>query len=126
MFTGIPHINNMDEDQLTCHRLKHLWAGTIAITTLWIQFASLSMLCPTPATAATQKAHWNNKEVQVLLEFLKSQASTSEGTGNFKEKAFNGIINPLKPLLTQGPVKMAKMCFMKWTNVCIMLRHIDS
>jgi len=81
MFTGIPHINNMDEDQLTCHRLKHLWAGTIAITILWIQFASLSMLCPTPATAATQKAHWNNKEVQVLLEFLKSQASTSEGTG---------------------------------------------
>lgn len=92
-------------------QLQRHWAGAIAIAALCTQYSSLLMSQP------QDKAHWNEKEVEELVNYLHDHRSEGE-EGSFKDVTFNGVVSHIAPHLTQGPPKDKKKCKTKWASVC--------
>jgi hypothetical protein len=98
--------------------LRRLWAGTLTITTLCVQYTSIIMASSQSQPAQAGKAFWNDQEVSVLLDYLQRNKAQTEGMGNFKEQVWTGAVEAIAPSLSRGPVKTVKMCQTKWTAVC--------
>ena len=106
-------------DDRLAHRqlLRRLWAGSLTITTLCVQYAGIIMASQPLPVAAAAKAFWNDQEVIELLDYLQRNKSQTEGTGNFKDQVWTSALEAIAPSLTRGPAKTVKMCQTKWTAV---------
>ena len=62
-------------------------------------------------------AHWNEEETKALLAYLLEHKSEMGNWGTFKMGTFNGATNKIVVHHTLGPVKMGKMCRIKWWMV---------
>ena len=103
--------------QQHCHRhyrqqrLRRLHTSAAAIASIC---AYTTVLMATPK----EKAHWNDREVTALIDYLYTNKSVSEGdSGNFKMTVFNGAVAHIAPHRVQGPMKTGKMCKQKWASV---------
>ena len=96
------------------HRLTQLQAGTLALTALYSQCATLVMAL---STKSTEKAHWSPEETAVLVDYLYDHRAEAGDGGNFKAPTFNAAATHINPLLSQGPQKTAQMCKTKWNSV---------
>ena len=67
-----------------------------------------------------EKAVWNEKEVDSLIDYLFEHRSEVGDTGGFKGATFNAAAAHIAPHLTHGPAKTGKMCKTKWGSVRFM------
>jgi hypothetical protein len=67
------------------------------------------------------KAHWQDTEVDLLLQHLIHNWAAGGDGGNFMMPTFNSTataINDSHAIQTIGPSKTGKMVKTKWTSVC--------
>jgi hypothetical protein len=102
----------MDDRLANRQRLRRLWAGSLTIITLCVQYTGIIM-----ASQQAGKAFWNDQEVIALLDYLQKNKTQTEGMGNFKEQVWTGALEAIAPSLTRGPLKTVKMCQTKWMAV---------
>ena len=69
-----------------------------------------------PSKKATAK--WNIAETEALISFLQSESSWIGGT-SFKEGSFTAAADHIRDLHTDGAIKTAAHCRMKWTSVSL-------
>ena len=67
--------------------------------------------------SGSTKAHWNEKEVEALLDHLVENKTLGQGNGNFKDQVYASAAEAISGLLSSGPVKTSKICKTKWTTV---------
>ena len=69
---------------------------------------------------STEKAHWNDKETNALLDVMYEHRAEAGDGSNFKKTTYTAAEAALKSasLLTSGPQKTAKWCKTKWNSVC--------
>jgi len=72
----------------------------------------------TSSSGKSPKAHWNNAEVNALVDYLHDHKAKAGDGGNFKANILNVAAAHIKQHLSQGPTKTSKMCKGKWTSVC--------
>jgi hypothetical protein len=65
-----------------------------------------------------ERAHWNEVEINELVDFLHGKRSEVGDGGNFRAKIYNATADHIASHLTQGPKKTGKMCKTKWISVC--------
>jgi len=100
------------DNRLTQHRL---WAGAATITALCAHYTTVLMA--TSSSGKSIKAHWNDTEVNALVDYLHDYKAEAGDGGNFKANTLNAAAAHIKQHLSQGPTKTAKMCKGKWTSV---------
>src|SRR5437899_9463425 len=71
------------------------------------------------AEEQVQRAHWNEQEQLVMVQYLSSRMSEIGDNGAFKKKVWNDVAKEISPLLTKGPAKTAASCKSKFKSVCI-------
>lgn len=100
------------DNRLTQRRLR---AGAAAITALCAHYTTVLM-----ATSSEKlpKAHWNDAEVDALVDYLHDHKAEAGDGGNFKSNTLNAAATHIKQHLSQGTVKTGKMCKGKWTTAC--------
>ncbi|KAF8228001.1 hypothetical protein L208DRAFT_1117810, partial [Tricholoma matsutake] len=57
---------------------------------------------------------WNKQEVTALLEYLNGYKAEAGNGSSFKMSTLNAAEAHIQQHLTQGPVKIGKMCKTKW------------
>ena len=102
---------------------KHIWAGVITVVSLCVQYTTVLM--SQDAAAATEKAYWNDAEVDALLAFLSDHCAEGGDSGSFKMGTFNAASQSIAALKTTGPLKTGKMCKTKWISVRSILSQSD-
>ena len=70
----------------------------------------------------TEKAHWSDGEITVLINHMYDHRAESEGGGNFKTSVHNSAADAINgdPILQAsrtGPPKTTKMVRSKWSTV---------
>lgn len=70
-------------------------------------------------TGSTTKAHWNDKEIDALLDHLIENKTLGQGNGSFKDQVYTSAAEAVSGLLSSGPVKTSKTCKNKWTTVIV-------
>jgi hypothetical protein len=110
---------------IDCHRRQRICISVVALTAICANFATVLMAQPethTTQPANSTKAHWQESEVDVLLQHLiENQAAGGDG-GNFPMPIYNSAaaaINANEMIQTIGPQKTGKMAKTKWTLVRI-------
>lgn len=102
---------------------QQFYIGLTAITIICVQFLNLLMSVEPSYSGGTgsTKAHWNDKEIEALLDHLIEHKGLGHGTGNFKDQVFTSAAQAISGFLSSGPVKTSKTCKTKWTTVSIVL-----
>ena len=77
------------------------------------------------AAAATEKAYWNDAEVDALLAFLSDHHAEGGDSGSFKMGTFNAAFQFIAALKTTGSPKAGKMCKTKWISIHSTLYQSD-
>ena len=96
-------------------RKRHIWAAALTLTTLCAQVATAVMA--TAPTTPIDKAQWNEKETEALVDFLLEHKSEIGDAGMFKMGTFNAAAASIAGHYTSGPKKTGKMCKTKWRAV---------
>ena len=65
---------------------------------------------------AKERAHWTDKEVSALVDYLHAHRSEAEG-GSFKKQTYQGAVLHIQPLRTQGGPKDFNSVKEKFTKV---------
>ncbi|KAF8811320.1 hypothetical protein BYT27DRAFT_7090095, partial [Phlegmacium glaucopus] len=76
------------------------------------------------ASLHQEKASWNEKEVEALVNYLWEHRAESGDGGTFKDMTFNAIPGCIADLLTSGPAKTAKQCKTKYNLLKATFRMI--
>lgn len=102
---------------LQCSLPHRFWAGAIAISSLCAHNAFFLLMAlpegPSP------KAFWTDFETWELINinFLYDKRLEGDGARNFKQHTYNAAAEHIAQHLSQGPIKTAAMCRIKWTMV---------
>jgi hypothetical protein len=115
--------------RLDSKRRRKLLVGSVAVTALCAQYATLLMATQAststgPALVAPERANWSDEEVTTLVNYLYENRAAAGDGGNFKQTIFNAVAVEIAPLLKQGAKKTGVMCKTKWASVkqvCISL-----
>lgn len=94
---------------------QQFYIGLTAITIICVQF--LNLLMSLEPSGGSEKAHWNDKETEALLDHLIMNKTLGQGNGNFKDQVFTSAVEAISGFLSIGPVKTARTCKNKWTTV---------
>jgi hypothetical protein len=107
---------------IDCHHRQRICTSVIALTAICASFTTVLMAQPEITSQADNtKAHWQDAEVDVLLQHLIENRAASGDGGNFTMATFNNAaaaINADGAIQRIGPPKMGKMVKTKWTSVC--------
>jgi hypothetical protein len=93
---------------------RRLWKSALTLTTVSAQYTTLLIAL----SMNLEQAHWNNAEVNALVNYLYEHRLEAGDGGSFKDVTFNNTLTSIAPLLSQGPVKTGKMCKTKWSAIC--------
>lgn len=107
---------------IDCHRRQRLCTSVVALTALCASFTTVLMAQPEITSMSDNaKAHWQDSEVDLLLQHLIHNRAAGGDGGNFTMPTFNSAataINDNHAVQTIGPPKTGKMVKTKWTSVC--------
>ena len=76
---------------------KRIWAGVITVVSLCVQYTTVLM--SQDAAAATEKAYWNDAEVDALLAFLSDHHAEGGDSGKKDSARELKALNKPRPLL---------------------------
>ncbi|KAF8803198.1 hypothetical protein BYT27DRAFT_7171949 [Phlegmacium glaucopus] len=100
-----------------CQKLLN---SAVSLTALGPQFVTSLLM----ASLHQEKASWNEKEVEALVNYLWEHRAESGDGGTFKDVTFNAIPGCIADLLTSGPAKTAKQCKTKYNSLKATFRTI--
>ncbi|KAG1869433.1 hypothetical protein DFJ58DRAFT_855793 [Suillus subalutaceus] len=113
------------------YRQQRLCTSVVALTALCASFTTVLMAQPEvtsmPDNAA--KVHWQETEVDVLLQHLIENRAAGGDGGNFTNTTFNSAataINDNHAIQTIGPPKTARMVRTKWTSLKKIFNQIEN
>ena len=100
------------------NRLRHL-AFIYSFLSVYLLILQLSMPQRNKGPGSPTKkttAKWNNQETESLISFLHHEADRIGGT-SFKEASYTAAATHISSLHSDGAIKTAAHCRMKWTSV---------
>jgi len=96
-------ITNCTYHQRMCLHLnveqhKQILTGTIIIATIYVQYTTLLIMTEPEAfthNASSEKAHWSDGEITVLINHMYDHCAESKGGGNFKTSVYNSTADAI-------------------------------